>query len=555
MLGKYKKALIAGPALVLLGIFAFRTTDRYFEMAKSMDIMAAVYRDLNTYYVDSIDPSAMMQTGIEAMTQSLDPYTYYYSEDDLGDLNFQTTGKYGGVGTAIRRTGDSVVVTEVYDHAPFQQAGILPGDIIVSLEGTPVRRLSLDQISELLKGDPGSVLHLVIRHPYNAKPVSYEIKREIVDIRSVAYAGMTTGEIGYVKMIQFTEGVSGEVRKAVETLEKQHPGMKGLILDLRNNPGGLLNEAVATANLFLPRGDTILTTRGRVKEWNRAYLATGTPLDSHIPLAVLINRHSASASEIVAGAVQDLDRGIIVGQRSFGKGLVQTTRNLPYHTKIKITTARYYTPSGRCIQAIDYAHRASDGSITYIPDSLKKDFQTKDGRVVMDGGGIAPDQEVARSYPANLTAALISEHLLFDYGTWYVYRHPDPPAPGHFQWSDADFNDFIRFLKKRHFTYQTESETALEQFGDVAKKEGNFSSVDTAYQELANALKHHKGQDLQKHRREITRLLQTEIMSRYYFQKGRIAEGLATDRAVQTAAGLLDDPADYQRLLHKNLAE
>lgn len=295
MFRKYRNGIIIGLVVVMAGALAFRRSDGYFEMAKSLDIMASVYRDLNLYYVDSIDPSKLMQTGIEAMTESLDPYTYYFSEDDLGDLDFQTTGKYGGVGTSIRRTGDSIVVTDVLADAPFAKAGIRPGDIILKLDGKAAPALSLEQISGLLKGDPGSGLNITIRHPFAGKATHLQITRQQVDIHGVAYAGLAADSVGYVKMIQFTQGVAGEMARAVKTLKKEHPGMKGLVIDLRGNPGGLLNEAVKTANLFIPAGDTILTTRGRVSEWNRVYRATATPLDSHMPLAVLVDDHSASA--------------------------------------------------------------------------------------------------------------------------------------------------------------------------------------------------------------------------------------------------------------------
>lgn len=550
---KYKAVLIGSAAALLLAC-AFSAGDKYFEMAKSLDIMAAAYRDLNVYYVDSVDPSALMQTGIEAMTQSLDPYTYYYSESDLGDLNFQTTGKYGGVGTSIRKDGDSVVVTEIYDQAPFQRAGIRPGDQILALQGKPTAEMSLDEISGYLKGDPGTGLDVVIRHPFGGT-AAYHVVREEVNIDGVAYSGMASDSIGYIKMIQFTEGVSSEVKQAVESLRKAHPAMRGLILDLRGNPGGLLDEAVKTANLFLPQGDTILSTRGRVPGWDRAYVAEEAPLDSSLPLAVLTDRHSASASEIVAGAMQDLDRGIIVGQRSFGKGLVQTTRSLPYHTRIKITTAKYYTPSGRCIQAIDYAQRHADGSVVFIPDSLKKDFYTRDGRTVMDGGGIQPDKTIRRRYLSSVATALVSQYILFDYATLYCHEHPDAPALSGFHLSDQAYDRFVQYVKDRHFTYRSETETALEQMEDAAREEGYAQKIQPQYEALSQELKVHKDQDLLAHKNEVCRLLEAEIMSRYYYDRGRISQELPGDMAVQEAAGLLQHPAAYQALLSPRVAQ
>lgn len=543
-----RRTLVVGAAAALLCVSAFTQGDKYFQMAKSLDIMAAVYRDLNVYYVDSVDPSKLMKNGIEAMTQSLDPYTYYYGESDLGDLNFQTTGKYGGVGTAIRKEGDSVVVTEVYDDAPFYKAGIRPGDEILSLEGRPTQQMSLDEISDYLKGDPGTPLQLVIRHPFGGT-ASYTVVRSMVDIRSVAYAGMASDSVGYVKMIQFTEGVSAETKKAIEKLRKAHPGMRGLILDLRGNPGGLLDEAVSTANLFLPRGDTVLSTRGRVANWNRVYRADAEPLDTRIPLAVLTNRHSASASEIVAGAVQDLDRGIVVGQRSFGKGLVQTTRDLPYHSRVKITTAKYYTPSGRCIQAIDYARRSRDGSLVVIPDSLKKDFFTRDGRLVMDGGGIQPDRDVEPHYLSHVASALEAQHLIFDYATLYCHEHPTPPGDSTFHLGEADYRAFGRFLKSRDFTYKSETEMALDELHASAAEEGYAAKIAPEFRALSQTLARSKEDDLHVHKPEIVRLLEMEIMSRYYFQRGRIRQDIPTDPVVRTAVHLLEDQAAYRRLL------
>lgn len=548
--GRIKSIIILVAAIVLL-LFGFRRADKYFEIAKSLDIMAAVYRDLNSYYVDSISPSALMQTGIEAMAQSLDPYTYYFSENDLGDLDFQATGKYGGVGTSIRKMNDSIVVSAVYDNAPFEKAGIRPGDVILSLDKKPVTAMSMEDISGLLRGEAGSVLQVAIRHPISGKIAHYKIKREEIAVQSVAYTGMLTQHTGYIKLIQFTEGTSEEITHAYQQLKKKDPALSALILDLRGNPGGLLEEAVKTANLFLPTGDTILSTRGRVNTWNRIFTATEAPLDNQIPLAVLINSHSASASEIVAGAMQDLDRGIIVGQRSFGKGLVQTTRNLPYHTKIKITAARYYTPSGRCIQAIDYTHRNDDGSIAYIPDSLKNDFHTKDGRTVLDGGGIMPDEFLSPKKYSRIAASLVQNNLIFDYATLYYYTHSAPPKMVGFQLSDAMYNHFLHFLKDKHYNYENRTEMALDHLKSQAKAEGYFEKISTETKSIEASIKQNKTADLQKYKPEIRNLLEMEIMDRYYFQKGRIAQELPSDSVVQVAVNLLNDAAKYRELLHE----
>lgn len=546
---RFTIAIIAAVCCVSITL-AFGVRDKYFEMAKSLDIMAAAYRDLNAYYVDSISPSALMQTGIEAMAQSLDPYTYYFAENDLGDLNFQATGKYGGVGTAIRKIGDSTVVSAVYANAPFEKAGIRAGDIIVSLEGKPTEQMPLEQISELLRGEPGSFLRLEIRQPFTKKISRYKIERKQVEVSSVAYAGLLPSHTGYIKLTQFTEGASEEVKRAYRQLIKEDPGLSGLIMDLRGNPGGLLEEAVQTANLFLPVGDTILSTRGRVSTWNRIFTATKQPLDSSIPLAILINGQSASASEIVAGAMQDLDRGIIVGRRSFGKGLVQTTRNLPYHTKMKITTARYYTPSGRCIQAIDYSRRDTDGDVAYIPDSLKNDFHTRDGRTVMDAGGIMPDKAVTPKTFSYVAGELVRKNMIFNYATRYVYQHKTPPDENHFQLTDEDYKHFIQFLKESHYSYESRTQKALNRLKSVARDEGYSSVLEQDYQAMEQKLKVNQPPDLKKYESEIKTLLETEIMSRYYYEVGGIMQELPSDSVVQTAVSLLNQQPLYHKLLH-----
>lgn len=540
---------IAALASVLLAL-AFRISDKYFEMAKSLDIMAAVYRDLNAYYVDSISPSALMQTGIEAMAQSLDPYTYYFSEEELEDLNFQATGKYGGVGTAIRKINDSVVVSAVYADGPFEKAGIRAGDVILSLDDQPVAGMPLEEVSEQLRGDPGSIMTVSIKHPFHTNTSRYRITRQQIAVNSVAYAGLLADHTGYIKLVQFTEGTSEEITKAYRRLEKETPALNGLILDLRGNPGGLLEEAIKTANLFLPAGDTILTTRGKVDTWDRVFTATAQPLNSSIPLAILINGQSASASEIVAGAVQDLDRGIVVGQRSFGKGLVQTTRNLPYHTKLKITTARYYTPSGRCIQAIDYTQREADGSAAHIADSLKKDFHTKDGRTVMDAGGITPDKLVTAREFSDIAGSLIQHNLIFNYATRYVYRHQAPPGEKDFHLTDEDYIEFERYLEDHQYHYKTRTEAALERLRAAAKKEGYAELVDKHYQAMAQKLAGEKPLVIQKYKPEIRTLLETEIISRYYFQRGGIHQELPSDPVVQNAVKLLNSAGEYYALLH-----
>lgn len=547
---KRRLKIIIAAAILTCFALAFRASDKYFEIAKSLDIMASAYRDLNDYYVDSVNPSKLMQAGMEAMAQSLDPYTWYFSKDELSDLSFETTGKYGGVGISIQKTGDSIVISDVIENGPFARAGIHTGDVILSLDDTPVNKLSMDQIAGLLKGDPGTALNTQILHAGNDKISDYKITRQEIDIPAVSYAGLAAPEIGYIRISQFTEGTAGEVKSAFLEIKKERPGLKGLIIDLRGNPGGLMIEALKTANLFLPQGDTIMSTRGRLPEWDHVYTAGSKPLDARIPIAVLVNGGSASASEIVAGAIQDLDRGVIVGRRSFGKGLVQTTRDLPYDTKIKFTVAKYYTPSGRCIQAINYSQDNNEGYVSLIPDSLRKDFHTKDGRIVRSAGGIMPDKVVPKDSLSNIAGALITGNYFFDYATQYYYKHPAPPAGGKLQLTNDDFRRFVQFLKDKHFTYQTGSEDALQNFRNIAKQEGYFNDIKADYDIMSARLKQYQDKDMMTHREEIMQLLGNEIMSRYYYQRGRIAQQLLADNVVRVAANLLDDTSEYHRLLN-----
>lgn len=547
---KWRLKILLAVALAASVLFAFRISDKYFEIAKSLDIMAAAYRDLNEFYVDSLNPSKLMEAGIESMAQSLDPYTWYYPKEDLNSLDFETTGQYGGVGISIQKVHDSIQISDVFENAPFAKAGIHTGDYILSINDRQVSDLTMDEMADLLKGIPGSILETKILQAGSHKITDYKIKREEVNIPAVTYSGFAAPGIGFIKIGQFTTGTADEVRDALTDLKKQSPDLKGIIIDLRGNPGGLVLESLETANLFLPQGDTLMSTRGRAPQSNVIYTAAQTPIEPDVPLAVLINHGSASASEILAGAIQDLDRGVIIGQRSFGKGLVQTTRDLPYDGKIKFTVARYYTPSGRCIQAIDYSHDNNFGDVTLIPDSLKENYRTKDGRIVRNAGGIEPDKITHKPTMSTIAGSLIVGNYIFNFATQYYYAHPTPPALGNFRLTEKDFNRFVQYLQEVHFTYQTDAESALENFRDVAKQEGSFKSVQSNYEKLYGQLKQFQDQELQNHKKEIMQLLSDEIMSRYYFQRGRIAEQLPADKTVQTAVDLLDDSLQYHHLLN-----
>ncbi|HVI45094.1 MAG TPA: S41 family peptidase [Chitinophaga sp.] len=530
------------------GIFAFNENDKYFQIAKNLDIFAAFYRELNTYYVDDLPPEKVIHKGIEAILEETDPFTDFVTEENLDDLKFMATGKYGGVGASINKNGDWTTITDVYAGSPMDKAGVKPGDIIVSMDGKPLKSVAQDEISRMLKGAPGTSLDIIFRHPVTGAETPRKIVREEINVKAVNYSGMLR-DIGYIRMTQFTENSGAMVRNAFLQLKQGNPNMKGVILDLRGNPGGLLDEAVVVAGIFVDKGKLIVSTKGKVKNWDRNYETTEAPADMHIPLAVLTNHSSASASEIVAGAVQDLDRGVVIGQRSYGKGLVQTTRQLPYNTKLKVTTAKYYTPSGRCIQAIDYSHRNDDGSVDYVPDSLRKSFKTQGGRAVKDGGGIEPDVKVAPSYLSQVAITLMRKQYIFDFATSYYYNHPKVAPAAEFTLSDEDFNEFERYLDNKDFSYKTRSEDALETFKSTAKKEKYYDAVAKDLEALEQKMKHDKKQDLLKNKEEIRRLLEEEITNRYYSQQGRITRSLAWDKDVNEAINILHDNTKYKKLL------
>lgn len=541
--------LSAGMLLLLTGLFAFRIKDKYFEIAKSLDIMAAVYRNLNTYYVDSLDPAALMQSGIQAMTQSLDPYTTYYPEKNLDRLDFQTTGHYAGIGASFRMLDDSIAISALYPNAPFQKAGFKPGDVILSLNGIKVTGMTPDAVHTLLEGEPNTFLEVEIKRPWTGSVIRKKVKRKTISIPVIPYKTILNGHLGYIRFQQFTEGSGAVFANAVQSLKMEDPHLKGLIVDLRGNPGGLLGEAVHICNLFLPIGDTIVSVKGRKTSWNHVYTATNRPLDTLIHLAVLVNNHTASAAEIFSGAMQDLDRGVIIGQPSFGKGLVQITRDLPYDSKLKLTVARYYTPSGRCIQAIDYAHRDNYGSPVYIPDSLQQLFNTADGRIVHDKGGITPDKVVADPYLSDVESALLNSDQLFRFATHYVYLHPEAPSLEKFKMNDSLFTAFKTFIQQHPVEYKTRSERALEQFHANAVSEGYFDSVKTAFNRLNHSIEKFAHPSLDKHRVAISQLLAAEIMNCYYAREGKIAVGIQSDKVVFKAIEVLKNDSLYADIL------
>lgn len=543
-----------GLSLFQLNVYAQGNdqTDKYFEISKNLEIYSNVFKELNQYYVDPIEPGKMVKTGVDAMLNDLDPYTNLITEADAEDYELQTTGKYSGIGVSTRIKDGEIIIAELYENGPVAKAGIKPGDIVVSIDGQKVKGKDADNIGMLMRGAPGTTMKLVVRNPITQKEEAKTITREEIKLSSVPYASLVGDQnnIAYVNLTQFTPNCARDVRNALDSLKKAQPALKGVVLDLRGNPGGLLDEAVNVCNLFIDKGQLVVSTKGKNKEWEKQFKTNGTPWDLEIPLAVLVNHGSASASEIVAGTTQDLDRGIIVGTRSFGKGLVQNVRPLGYNTRLKITTAKYYTPSGRCIQALDYSHRNDDGSVSSVPDSLKKTFKTKIGRTVYDGGGVEPDVKMDDANLSPLAISLLTNNFIFDYATQYYYSHPTIAQPADFALSENDFNAFEKWLSNKDYSYKSDSEQLLASLKETAEKEKYFDNVKNEYNALAAKLSHDKKQDLIKNKKEVMTLLTNEIVSRYYFQRGRVINKMKNDdKDLQKALQLLSDTKNYKSLL------
>lgn len=546
--------VVAGLCFLQTGAIAqeYGDADKYFEISKNLEIYSNVFKELNQYYVDPIEPGKMVKTGVDAMLNDLDPYTNLITEADAEDYELQTTGKYSGIGISTKVRDGDIVVAELFENGPVAKAGVKPGDVIVSIDGQKIKGKDADDVGMLMRGAPGTKLTMVVRNPNTKKEETKTITREEIKISSVPYASLVGSDnsIAYVFLSQFTPNCSRDVRNALDSLKKVQPALKGVILDLRGNPGGLLDEAVNVCNLFIDRGQLVVSTKGKNKEWHKQFKTNGSPWDLNIPLAVLINHGSASASEIVAGTIQDLDRGVVIGTRSFGKGLVQNVRPLGYNTRLKITTAKYYTPSGRCIQALDYSHRNDDGSVLSVPDSLKKMFKTKIGRTVYDGGGIEPDVKIEDESLSPITITLLNKNYIFDYATQYYYSHPTIADPADFVLTDNDFNDFEQWLSGKDYSYKSESEELLTDLKEKAEKEKYFDNIKNEFNALSSKLSHDKKQDLIKNKKEIMNVLTNEIISRYYYQRGRVINKLKRDdKDLQKALMLLSSSKDYQSLL------
>lgn len=521
--------------------------DRAFELSKNLEIFSKLYQTLYVNYVDDIDPGATMKKAIDAMLASLDPYTVYYPESDMEDVKMQLLGQYGGIGSLIHQQGDKIYISEPYKDLPADKAGLKAGDRILAVNGESTEGKNNADVSSAMRGQAGTELTLKLER--DGKVFEKKITRAEIKLPNMPYSGMVGGDIGYVKLDEFTQDAAKNVREAFARLKREHPDMKGFVLDLRNNGGGLMNEAVDLVNIFVKKGQLIVETKGKIASKNTKSYTHLNPEDTEIPVAVLINGYSASASEITAGSLQDLDRAVIIGSRSFGKGLVQNVLPLIYNSQMKVTVSKYYIPSGRCIQALDYSHKDENGRATKVPDSLKTAFKTANGRIVYDGFGIEPDVETETEYMSALTTTLVTKYHIFNYVSEFVKNHPTIAAPAEFEVTDEIYNDFVHYLSDKDYSYSTGTEQVLKDLKKVAEEENYMEAVKGEIERLEEGLKKEKADDLQKYRNEIGELLKGEILVRYYYAAGRLEGTLKSDPDVLKAIEVLHDRKLYNEEL------
>ena len=535
--------------LVGVGLVGFNNKDD-FKIAKSLEIYHSLFRELNIFYVEETNPEKLMETSIESMLNSLDPYTKYIPEKEMDDFKFMTTGDYGGIGALIRKEGDYAIISQPYKDFPADKAGLKTGDVIKQINGESIKGWELNKVSDELKGIPETKVKMTIERVGRDEPLEKEVVRDDLHINSVAYKGMADEDkgVGYIRLSKFTRNAGQEVRNAYKELSKEHE-LNAMILDLRNNPGGLLMEAVNVANVFIPEGMEIVSTKGRIKKWNEQYVTENQPLDTNIRLAVLVNRASASASEIVAGAIQDLDRGVIIGQRTFGKGLVQTTRPLSYNSRLKVTTAKYYIPSGRCIQAKDYSNRNEDGSVGEIPDSLIQQFTTENGRKVYDGGGIRPDIQVEPEELSKIEISLLTRNLIFDFATRFTVDHDTIPPVDLYEVNNDTYSDFKNYLEGKTWSYTTQSQEKLKELIETARNERYYEQAEAQLKELKERLAPDKEKDLDRFESSVRQLLEEEIAGRYYYQQGKIRANLEDDSQYDKSLQVVNDRQLYTSIL------
>ncbi len=552
MIKKIKSNNFLRAVSVLLLMSATVTTaqekDNRFEVSKNLDIFNAVVKEMEMFYVDSVDVEKQVRIGINSMLGSLDPYTEYYPEQDMDVLKLMTTGEYGGIGSIISQRDGGVYINEPYAGMPAAKAGLRAGDHLLAIDDIDVTKKTTQEVSDLLKGQPNTKLKIKYQRPGVKKPKEVEVMRELVVIDQVTYYGMRNDSVGYIALKSFTDKSAQEVKQAFEDLKKNH-GMKSLILDLRGNGGGLLDAAVQITNYFVPKGEVVLTTKGKIKQWDRTYRTANEPIDTVMPIAVLIDNNSASASEIVSGALQDLDRAVLVGQRTFGKGLVQSTRDIPYGGNVKVTISKYYIPSGRCIQAIDYAHKNADGSVGRIPDSLTTVFNTAKGRLVRDGGGVSPEFEVKAPKIPTMMYYMMGEYVVFDFVTEWMRDHKTIASADEFVFPEADYESFKTFVKGKDFKYDRQSEKVLKKLKEVAEFEGYMTDASAEYKALEAKLTPNLDRDLDRFRPELTRMIAAEIVKRYHFQRGEMIQNLKEDKVLDKAIEVLGDKSQYDEAL------
>ncbi len=533
---KLKKGILA--AVLVAGIFSFAFVDDLFQVSKNLDIFASVYRELNINYVGEVNPSKMIKTGIDAMLDQLDPYTEYIQESDIEDYRLKyVSTQYGGVGATVSTRNGKVIISEPYKGFPAQKADLRSGDEIIEISGVPLKGKTNDQVSQMLKGPKSTLVKLLINRPGISKLIEKSLVREEIKQKNVPYYAMLPNNVGYIKLDKFLENSGQEVKDALLELRKNN--LNGLILDLRFNGGGILQEAVKIVNLFVDKDVNVVIQKGRNREKTITYKTYNASVEPNLSLVILVNNRSASASEIVAGSLQDLDRAIIVGQRSFGKGLVQQTFNLPYNSLVKVTIAKYYTPSGRCIQALDYTHRDAEGSVYKVADSLITEYKTQDGRSVYDGSGIYPDVFVKPVKYNQITQTLGSKYFFFDYATQYRNENPSIADAKSFMLTDSDYDKFVNYLSAKDYNYNTKTEKLLSDLKDEAEKENKLAEIKPEYEALKAKVSYSKKNDLVQFKEEIKKVLENEIASRYYFERGRLEQGFKYDNEMTEALKLI----------------
>ncbi|AWV99112.1 S41 family peptidase [Arcticibacterium luteifluviistationis] len=544
---KTYRFLVIGLITSTLALVGFKYEDRYFEIAKNLDIFATLFKELNALYVDEINPNKAMRTSITSMLKELDPYTNFYPEDDIEDYRTMATGKYNGIGATVSNVYGDHTVVMIYEGSPADKGGIKIGDVFTEINGVSLAGRDSEQLGRLLKGQTDTEVDLTIKRYGQKKPLELSVKRAVVKTPNVPHYGLINDEVGYIQLNDFSATAASEIKTAFEEMKGQ--GMKSLVLDLRGNPGGLLNMAIDICNFFIPKGELVVETKGKVGQWNKKYAARFNPIDLEMPIAVLINSGSASASEIVSGTLQDYDRGVVIGQKSFGKGLVQTTRPLSFNTQLKVTTAKYYIPSGRCIQAIDYSHRNADGSVGKVPDSLKSTFYTKNGRPVYDGGGVDPDIDLEPKELSELTAQLISKGVIFDFATQYYFKNELNIPGDNFTPSDDLYTAFKEYVKTSGFAYVNEAEEALAELESLASEDKGYAGFKSSLSPLRTMLNKKKDMDMMTYQDEIKDELALEILSRYHYDNAMKFVSFEKDHEVQEALKLFKDMPRYKSIL------